>query len=226
MKNKYMLAAGMLSIANPSFSQETSLQDLITLSNGEPTIIEKSDSLSISGFLNEVSTIIGDQIAINRDTINSKESRLAVASIVDVETMNSVDKIGRSLTELLMHEMQVRGFRVVDYKVTNSINVRGDGDVIFSRDVEKLKAEESINYVLSGTYTKHSDGLVLNIRLIDMSDHVVVSSAQADIPLRYLRKLYDDHATVNVGEVIEKKVEVKININRVPSAQVNLVPLM
>ena len=226
MKNKYMLAAGMLSIANPSFSQETSLQDLITLSTGEPTIIEKSDSLSISGFLNEVSTIIGDQIAINRDTINSKESRLAVASIVDVETMNSVDKIGRSLTELLMHEMQVRGFRVVDYKVTNSINVRGDGDVIFSRDVEKLKAEESINYVLSGTYTKHSDGLVLNIRLIDMSDHVVVSSAQADIPLRYLRKLYDDHATVNVGEVIEKKVEVKININRVPSAQVNLVPLM
>lgn len=224
---KTLLSAAILmaSAATVSAQETTTLEDLVSLSGSEPHIIQKSDSVSVSGLLNEISTIIGDQIVQNRDVINAKESRIAVATIVDVDTMDIVDRVGRAMTEVMMHEMQVRGFRVVDFKVTEFINVRGDGDTIFSRDVSGLKEQENINYVLAGTYTKHADGIVLNMRLIDMSDHVIVSSAQANIPKRFLEKLKDDQSDAEVGVVEEKPFELKVKVEKTPPVNPNSVSL-
>ena len=225
MKKTLLSAAILLFSATASAQETTTLEDLMSLSGDEAHIIQKSDSVSVSGLLNEISTIIGDQIVQNRDVINAKESRIAVATIVDVDTMDMVDRVGRALTEVMMHEMQVRGFRVVDFKVTEFINVRGDGDTIFSRDVADLKEAENINYVLAGTYTKHADGIVLNMRLIDMSDHVIVSSAQANIPKRFLEKLKDDQSDVDVGVVEEKPFELKVKVEKAPAVSPNSVSL-
>lgn len=226
MKKTLLTTSLLMALTSNASAQETtSLEDLLSLSGNEAHIIQKSDSISISGILNEVSTIIGDQIVQNRDVINAKDSRIAVATIVDVDTMDIVDRVGRALTEVMMHEMQVRGFRIVDFKVTDYINVRGDGDTIFSRDVTNLKESENINYVLAGTYTKHADGIVLHIRLIDMSDHVVISSAQANIPKRFLDKLKNNQSDVAVGVVDEKPFELKAKVEKAPSVNPNSVSL-
>mgnify|MGYP004002678329 FL=1 len=222
MNNKIITAASLLILsatASTSASETTTLEDLISLNMPETQIIHKSDSISVSGILNEGSTIIGDQIVQNRNIINAEDSRIAITSIVDVDTMGSIDKVGRALTEVMMHEMQVRGFRVVDFKVTDFISVRGNGDSIFSRDISKLNKEEDINYILAGTYTKHIDGIVLNMRLIDMSDHVVVSSAQATIPRRFMDKLTQDYSTADVGVIEAEVQEVVKPIHRAPDVE-------
>lgn len=180
------------------------LNDMMSLTGSSPVMsASKINLMSTSGVLNEVGTIIGDQIVLNKNQFDVNQMRLAVSTVVDVNDMSTVDKIGRALTEVLMHQMQVRGFNVVDFKVRNHIHVTANGDVVFTRDVTQLHEEENINFVLAGTYTTYNDGIVLNIRLVDMSDHTLISSAQADIPQHHVTALLGHQAKVNVGEVKE-----------------------
>ena len=154
-----------------------------------------------SGNLNKLATFIAEQLTHNRDLINLKESRVAITSFVDLESLRETDKIGLSLSELLIHKLQLSGFKVVDFKAMNSINVAANGDHVFSRNPAELKNEFNIHYFLTGTLTKSRDGIVVNARLLDTKTLLVVSSAQAFIPLRDVRRLMNEYVGVEQERV-------------------------
>lgn len=154
-----------------------------------------------SGNLNKLATFIAEQLTHNRDLINLKESRVAITSFVDLESLRETDKIGLSLSELLIHKLQLSGFKIVDFKAMNSINVAANGDHVFSRNPAELKNEFNIHYFLTGTLTKSRDGIVVNARLLDTKTLLVVSSAQAFIPLRDVRRLMNEYVGVEQERV-------------------------
>jgi TolB-like protein len=154
-----------------------------------------------SSNLNKLATFIAEQLTHNRDLINLKESRVAITSFVDLESLRETDKIGLSLSELLIHKLQLSGFKVVDFKAMNSINVAANGDHVFSRNPAELKNEFNIHYFLTGTLTKSRDGIVVNARLLDTKTLLVVSSAQAFIPLRDVRRLMNEYVGVEQERV-------------------------
>jgi hypothetical protein len=45
-----------------------------------------------------------------------------------------------------------------------------------------LKSNTPIQYVLTGTMTKHQGGFIVNARMLGMQSNVVVASAQSFIP--------------------------------------------
>lgn len=171
----------------------------------EQSLLEGEIRLSIgssSGNLNKLATFLAEQITHNRDLINLKESRVAVTSFVGLENLRETNKIGLSLAELMMHKLQLSGFKVVDYKTMSSIVVSPSGDYVFSRNPSDLQNEFNIHYFLTGTLTKTLEGIVVNARLIDAKTSLVASSAQVFIPARDARKLTNEYADIEQERIL------------------------
>ncbi|GHF80133.1 FlgO family outer membrane protein [Thalassotalea marina] len=107
---------------------------------------------------------------------------VAVASFVDLESLESTNWLGNQLSESFVHELQRHGLIVVDYKTTGHIRVTKEGDYVFSRDWKELPERQIIDYVVSGTMMKQDGGVMVNARMIGMQSRVVVATAQSFIP--------------------------------------------
>ncbi len=146
-------------------------------------LLEFGNNANAAGYVNRIVSAIADQLGQNKDFANIKDTPIAITSIVNIENLQKTDKFGNVIAENLIHEMQVRGYRVVDYKTMPNIKIGKDGDFIFSRIVSELKRRQKINYVLSGTYTKYRTGIAINCRIIDIRTNVVKSTAQVFVPI-------------------------------------------
>lgn len=140
-------------------------------------------NVSTAGRFNDLVRFIADQLTQNRDVKNLSDTHFAVASIVGLDDISRTNKLGYLIQEHLVHELQVRGFKVVDFKLmSDQIQVTQNGDFVFSRDPKRLKKQYDIADVVSGTYSFQADGVVLNIRAVDTRTGVVTTSAQAYLP--------------------------------------------
>jgi TolB-like protein len=151
--------------------------------------IASENAVTPSATLARLTNFIGSQLANNRSIKNITESRIAIASFVDIENLGQVSPLGMQVAENLMHEMHVRGFSVVDFKTRDALKVRPGGDFVFSRDLADLKREQNIHYFLSGTITLNSDGAVINARLIDAENSLICSTAQGFLSKRDLHRI-------------------------------------
>lgn len=143
-----------------------------------------------AGYLNQVSASIADQLGQNKDFADLKNTPIAVMSIVNLENFNEITKTTNIVTEDLIHEMQIRGYKVIDYKTMPTIKIGSNGgDYIFSRDLSELHTKQNIDYALAGTYSFYKGGLTLNLRIVSLQDNVVLSSAQVFIPKNVIRDI-------------------------------------
>jgi TolB-like protein len=139
--------------------------------------------------LNETINFIAQQLSQNKDLVNISGTNIAVTSFLNIQKLNETNVLGNIISENLMHALQIRGFRVVDYKAMKNIFVGKKGDYALSRDKKNLPDTQDISYVLSGTYTKFKNGYNINARIIDMKTKVLLSSAQAFIDKSVLKDL-------------------------------------
>jgi TolB-like protein len=135
-----------------------------------------------AGRVNEYTQFLAEQIAINRDTYNVSNNPIAITSFVNLENYKHTNKLGELLADNMIHEMQIRGFKVTDFKSMPAIEIADMGDFIRSREAKELRSHHNINLVLSGTYTNHQGGVIVNARMVDIGNGMVVSTAQTNIP--------------------------------------------
>ncbi len=141
---------------------------------------------NMGGYINEVSQAMADQLIRNTDITQFSDNPVAITSFVNLENFDETSRLSEIIVENMMHELQVRGHKVIDFKMMPYIRVTPDGDFVRSRDVDELMAKHNINIVLSGTYVYHNDGLVVNARMMEFDTGVVVSSAQGSVPGWYV----------------------------------------
>ncbi|MEH0666582.1 hypothetical protein H4F18_02705 [Vibrio scophthalmi] len=116
------------------------------------------------------------------NTSVSARTPIAVTSFVDLQNMDATNWLGNSVSEGFIHQFQRRGFKVVDFKTTGSIQVTHSGDFAFSRDWKDLAQEQDIQYVLTGTMLRQEGGVIVNARVVGMQSRVVVATAQGFLP--------------------------------------------
>jgi TolB-like protein len=119
---------------------------------------------------------------VTSNTAVSQRTPVAVASFVDLQDMGSASWLGNTVSESFIHQLQRRGFRIVDYKTTGSIKVTQHGDFALSRDLKELQDSHEVQYILTGTMLRQEGGVMVNARLVGMKSHVVVASAQGFLP--------------------------------------------
>jgi TolB-like protein len=127
-----------------------------------------------------VESLTEELVASN--TSVSSRTPVAVASFVDLQNMDATNWLGNSVSEGFIHQLQRRGFKVVDFKTTGSIQVTSQGDFALSRDWKDLAQEQQIQFVLTGTMLRQEGGVLVNARVIGMQSRVVVASAQGFLP--------------------------------------------
>lgn len=136
-----------------------------------------------AGRFNDVMRFLADQLTQNRDVKSIAETPFAVASIVALDDVSRTNKVGYLIQEHLLHELQVRGYKVIDFKLMNDqLQVTQQGDFVFSRDPKKLKKSLDIANVVSGTYSFQAEGVIINLRSVDTRSGVITSTAQGYIP--------------------------------------------
>lgn len=144
---------------------------------------------SDAGIVNQLVSSLSDQLTQNKDFSNFKKAKIAITSFVCLDDLKATSRLSNILSENLIHEMQIRGYKVIDYKTMDKIKVDKTGDYLFSRDLSKLRKNLNADYALTGTYVKYRSGTVVNARIIDLKTHVVLSTAQILIPKRTVKHI-------------------------------------
>lgn len=109
-------------------------------------------------------------------------SRIGVASFVAFDrTLQRTDALGNQLAESFIKEVQAYGLPVVDFKMMSGIEVRRDGDIVFSRQARDL-TQTQVDYVLSGTMHRNEKGVRVNARIVSLEEKTVVATARGFIP--------------------------------------------
>jgi len=146
-------------------------------------------SQSDAGAMNQLMSAISTQLTQNKNFKDVQNSAIAITSFVSLDDLTSTSRLSTIIPENLIHEMQVRGYKVIDFKTMDTIKINNSGDFLFSRDIAKLRKNLNIDYALTGTYAKYRTGTVVNARIICLKTHVVLSSAQILIPSRVVKRI-------------------------------------
>jgi len=145
--------------------------------------------VNVAGYVNRIASSIAQQLGQNKNFDNFEDTPIAIMSVVDMNDFKKTSPIAKRISENLIHEMHVRGYKVVDYKAMCKIEIDANGDYVFSRAMKDLQNQRTIVYALSGTYTNYKDGMAINIRIIDIKTSVVLSTAQVFVPKKVLKSI-------------------------------------
>ncbi|MEF1261657.1 FlgO family outer membrane protein [Vibrio harveyi] len=100
-----------------------------------------------------------EELMVSNVAVSSR-TPVAITSFVDLQNMDSTNWLGNSVSEGFIHQFQRRGFKVVDFKTTGSIQVN----------------------VLTGTMLRQEGGVLVNARIVGMQSRIVVATAQGFLP--------------------------------------------
>jgi TolB-like protein len=152
------------------------------------TNIEATEqSLNSAGKLNKLVSNLSNELTNNLEFNDNYQ--IAITSFVSLNNFKKTNEIGNIISENLIHELQIRGFKIVDYKTMDKIKIKENGDFVFSRNAEELRTKYKIEYILSGTLTSYKKGLTVNARILKIKDHTVIATGQAWIPKKITQEL-------------------------------------
>lgn len=147
-----------------------------------------AESSTPSGDLNSMIIFISDQLVKNSD-INQPSKPVIVMPFVNLDDLKESSGFGRLLAEGLIHELQVRNWSVVDFKLINpdsSRQISGKGDI------QKITEQYKAGHIVTGTYTLANEKVFVNAKIMDIETAAVVSSGQAVLPLDGIESLFFD----------------------------------
>jgi len=148
--------------------------------------------------INQLVSALADQLTQNKNFKDISKSAIAITSFVSLDNLSKTSRLGNILSENLIHEMQVRGYKIIDFKMMENIVVDKKGDFLFSRDISKLRKSLNVDYALTGTYIEYKTGTVINARIVDLRTHIILSSAQILVPKKLVKRATNkEHKILN-----------------------------
>mgnify|MGYP000082528531 CR=1 FL=1 len=140
--------------------------------------IRSEASLNISDYVEAMSL----RLVKNMRYVTDK-TPIAITSFVPIDSnLEQTNLFGNHLAEGFQHNMQNLGLSVIDYKATGTIRVTQTGDFAFSRDIDELRHDHPIEFILTGTFTHKEEGVEVYARVIGVESRAVVASSQGLIP--------------------------------------------
>ncbi len=154
------------------------------------------------GIFNSRIILLADQLEQNL-TKNVKCCPIVITTFVNLDNIEKTSHLGRLIKENLQHEFLVRKWKVLDIRLARNLYINKNGEFILSRNINKLKLNNGVRIesVLVGTYSKLGDSIIINAKIIRVSDNTIVSSGQIILPYDlYNMEFYED--SENTVEII------------------------
>lgn len=133
-----------------------------------------------------------------------KKLPIAILPFVQLGSKASGTPTGERLSENFIYQMQQHGYNLVDYRAV-SLNTSAK-DPLSTASLSGLHSRYRIHFVLTGTYTQHQDGIVINARVLDATTRQILAAAQTSVPVVRLEGAlpgYDPVKSLDSGYIIE-----------------------
>lgn len=136
------------------------------------------------GRFNAQIIFMADQIERNVDR-ESFQNTFIVTSFSNLNRLSETTRFGRLVSENLIHELQVRRWKIFEVRLTKDIIINETGEFSLSRDIKKIKDIYMVGGIITGTYSVADGHIIVNARVIDINTGLVVSSAQSHLPVTW-----------------------------------------
>lgn len=119
---------------------------------------------------------------------NQWRHSIAVSSFVPVRQLSLEDSnsqqidLANQLAESMLTAAVQRGYQVIDLRLRAAVLLKADHEQGFSRLLSELQQQQQARLLLSGTYAPQEDGVVVNVRLIDIQTQQVLAAATDYVP--------------------------------------------
>lgn len=129
-----------------------------------------------------VQNMAQDLVSNMKDLTDKTPIGVTNFALIDSD-LHKTNLLGYQLSESFIHEMHKFRIPVIDFKATEYIRVTDHGDFFLTRDFLELTGNAPIEYILTGTLTKHQGGYLVNARILGLRTKAVVASAQMLMPM-------------------------------------------
>lgn len=102
--------------------------------------------------------------------------------LINGKSMPKQSNIGLQIQESFITLGTQAGLNILEYRTMSSIKLQENADVMLSREIENLHTNIDAQYFLTGTYLVQENSLLVNARLIELSNQNVVAAATDYIP--------------------------------------------
>ncbi|MFK5937326.1 MAG: FlgO family outer membrane protein [Sulfurimonas sp.] len=148
--------------------------------NGMMKKIEYDKAVSL--YVNTISIKIAQELYKNTLLKKMKNIPMSILPIVNLYDNNQTTLATQKIDENLIHEMFMRGYKIVDSKTLNKIN--------------ESKEHRISKCVLYSTYTNYKSGMLINSRIIDTNSSILYATSQVFVTkkeLKSINKLYNKY---------------------------------
>jgi len=141
----------------------------------EPIII--NNSTSSPGIFNSGMIFLAEQLERNVSA-ETRTRPTIITTFSDINNFSDTSQFGRVVSESLMHELQIRNWNVVDVRLTKDLIINETGEFSLSRDINRIRTSNPTSNIVTGSYSVTPDGVILNIRILDVKTGLILSSGQ------------------------------------------------
>jgi len=116
-----------------------------------------------------------------------KSSTIAVGTISPTlysngGTLPSHLALGLQIQESLITFATQAGLKVIEFKTMPNIKISEQADKMLSRQLNELNPAITADYFLTGTYTLQENNSIVNIRLIQVPENIILAAATDYVP--------------------------------------------
>ncbi|UXZ55076.1 hypothetical protein LOS15_03300 [Halomonas sp. 7T] len=121
-------------------------------------------------------------VASNPDI--TRYSPMIAATFVSIDNLSQSSTLGRISSELMASALAREGMQVREVKMRDSMFIEESvGELILSRQVQRLSAQHNARSILMGTYAQGQDYVYVSARVVRAGDAMVLGSTDFRLPL-------------------------------------------
>lgn len=133
--------------------------------------------------LSELVHAAAEQMIANNPDL-TRYSPMIAATFVSIDNLSQSSTLGRISSEIMASALSRQGMQVREVKMRDSMFIEESvGELILSRQVQRLSAQHNARSILMGTYAQGQDYIYVSARVVRADDAMVLGSADFRLPL-------------------------------------------
>ena len=133
--------------------------------------------LAPKSHINILAEKVVNELVLQNDSLRSDQP-LLVTTPVNTSDYSQTDALGLQLQQGFVAAFHSHEFNLVDLNVANALRATEQGDFILSRNWKLLPSDLPVSHVVVSTMDTTPLGLVLNARIVNVTNNRVVSAVQ------------------------------------------------
>lgn len=149
---------------------------------------------------------MGEQLMLGLQENRVKRMPMAILPFVERPAAAADNRFGERISEAFIFQLQQRGYNLVDYRAVSMITTAKPA--LDAQQLSGLRNRFRIYFVLTGTYVRYPDGIVINARVLDTTTRQVLATGQTHIANARLEGAlpgYDPLGAQRKGMIVENR---------------------